>query len=280
MIASKDIFSLVNVDEVGIHTARVGPFLLKTTFLPAYRPDGQTLRMAALVGGARFQLAGRAVGPAAIEQLPREERLRAVGLGRVLVALNRVNTGVDGLDLIMPAGDAEELKSGMLGAVIDASGDPIACADSEPARLVCELPSPDQVGLENLARFAAECRRRDVGVAMRGFAGSQAAIEAVRAIGPQIVSIDMRWFRLVASMAQAARLLPPLFRSLRAMGVRVHIGGLDDTSLVGAALTSGADLLSGAALAAPVAAGARLGPAAIAADDYRRTSDNVVQLFG
>ncbi|MEX0955970.1 MAG: EAL domain-containing protein [Rhizobiaceae bacterium] len=280
MIASEDIFALVNVDEVGIHTAHVGPFVLKSTFLPVYENEGDELRMAALVGGARFQLAGRAVDAAAVEQLPSQERERAVELGRVLVALNRGNTGVDGLDVIMPSGDGDEMKAGPLGAVLDAGYSQIACADFDPARLVCELPSADRTGLGSLARNAAECRRRNVGVALRGFAGTQAAIEAVRAIRPEIVAIDPRWFRQVAAMTQSARLLPPLFGSLRTMGAQVHVGGLDNPSLVSAAMTAGADLLSGSALAGPVLAGAFLKPMSILAEDFRRAADNIVPLFG
>ena len=280
MIASGDIFTLVNVDEVGIHTAHVGPFVLKSTFMPVYRVSGAELRMAALVGGARFQLAGRAVDAAAVEQLPSQERARAVELGRVLVALNRGNTGVDGLDVIMPSGDSDEMKAGSLGTVLDAGSDQVPLADFEPARLVCELPPADRTGLGSLARHAAECRRRNVGVALRGFAGTQAAMEAVRAIRPEIVAIDIRWFRQVVAMAQAARLLTPLFGSLRSMGARVHVGGLDNSSLVGAAMTAGADLLSGSALAGPLLAGAYLKPMSIPTEDFRRAADNIVPLFG
>ena len=280
MIASEDIFTFVNVDEVGIHTAHVGPFVLKTTFLPVYRLSGDELQMAALVGGARFQLAGRAVDAATVEQLPQAERARAVELGRVLVALNRGNTGIDGLDVIMPSGDSEEMKAGPLGAVLDAGNDQVPWADFEPARLVCELPPADRTGLGSLARHAAECRRRNVGVALRGFAGTQAAMDAVRAIRPEIVAIDIRWFRQVVAMAQAARLLAPLFGSLRSMGARVHVGGLDNPSLVSAAMTAGADLLSGSALAGPLLAGAHLKPTSIPAQTFRRGADNIVPLFG
>lgn len=275
-----NVFPFVRVDEVGIHTAQIGPFLLKSTFLPVYRLTGNELRMAAVVGGARFQIAGRAVAPSAIEQLPREERVRAVELGRVLVALNRGNTGRDGLDIVMPGGDAEELRSGMLGTVLDAGEERIAMADIPPARLVCELPPPDQAGLEGLARFAAECRRRNVGVAIRGFAGSEAAMDAARALGPEIITIDGRWFRQIAGMPAAARLLPPFFRGLHGGGARVHIGGLDDAALVGQALQAGANLVSGAALAAPLSAGAHLGPTQISAEAFERRTDNVVPLFG
>lgn len=277
MNATDDILSLVSVDVVGIHTAQVGPFVLKSTFLPVYRAEEDELRMAALIGGARFQLAGHAVVPSALEQMPAEHRAQAVGLGRALVALNRGNTGVDGLDVIVPASDTE---ADMLDAVLDGGAENVTCADFEPARLVCELPSADQIGLERLARNVASFRRRNVGIAMRGFAGSSAAIEAVRAIRPELVTIETRWFRQVASMAQAACLLPGLFRSLRATGASVHVGGLDNNAQIADALAAGADLLSGPALASPVPAGGFLAPMSLSVEDIQRRANNIVPLFG
>ncbi|MBO6718364.1 MAG: EAL domain-containing protein [Rhizobiaceae bacterium] len=278
MIAARDIISLVNVDEVGIHTARIGPFVLKTTFLPVYRAGGGQLRISALLGGARFLLGGEAVGPSAMEQVPPEHRRQALELGRVLVALNRGNTGFDDVPVIMPAGESGETVADALDAILDANAEQLAGSPFEPARLICELPTADQVGLERLARSAAECRRRDIGVALRGFAGSQASIEAVRAIRPEIVAIDPRWFRHVAGMAQAARLLPGLFTSMRAAGAEVHVGGIDNPALKAAAIAAGADLLSGTSLAVPQLSGSMIEPEAIRLE--RATSSaKVVPLF-
>jgi hypothetical protein len=64
------------------------------------------------------------------------------------------------------------------------------------------------------------------------------------------------------------------------MGAQVHAGGLDNASLVGAAMSAGTDLLSGSALAAPLLAGALLKPMTLPAQNFRRAPDNIVPLFG
>jgi hypothetical protein len=279
MIAIGDISSMVAVDEVGIHAARIGPFLLKTTYQPVYRRGERSLHLAAVAGGSRFMLGGRAVAGAAIEQLPAEERDRAARLARALAVLNRVNVGVDGVAVIIPAGEGDGFDPGELETLLEDRDMLARYSDFEPARLICELPSPDSASLEELARQAAAWRRRDVGIALAAFSGSPAAIEAVRALRPEIVAVDTGWFRRIAAKAQAAQLLPSLFRSLRAVGAKVLVDRLDDAPLLAAALSAGADLLSGTVLARPVLAGTVLGEKPLPLETLPKPGDNIVPLF-
>ena len=275
----EDILSMIDVDQVGIHSARFGALSVRAFFKPVYCSDGTDLHLTMLVGEARVQLSAPG-GKAADFHSSLNELARAGDLGRALIALNRANTGLGGLSLVLPACSQDEIESGVLAAVLDAEDELAAHDGFQPAKLICELPSPDTTCLADIGRYAAACRRRGLGVALGRFNGTQAAIEAARAVCPQIVSIDAGWFNRVTRSDQAARLLKPLFRSMRAIGARVHVGGLNTPIQVTAAYDAGADLYSGRALAASMPAGAFLKPSSVPLSTYTGRAYNVVQLFG
>jgi EAL domain-containing protein (putative c-di-GMP-specific phosphodiesterase class I) len=274
----EDILSVIEVDQLGVHSARFGALSVRAHFRPIYEADGDELRMTALMGEARVQLNGLGRGAADFHDGV-AEIARVAGLGRALIALNRANTGIDGLSIIIPSANSEDMDDGMLGAVLDAS-DELAClGDVAPARLICELPAPESTGMAEIGRYASSCRRRGVGVALGRFDGSAAAIEVARAVCPEIVSIDAGWFKRVTGSNQAARLLKPLFRAIRGQGTRVHVGALTNPAHVAEAREAGADLYSGRALAGSMPAGAFLKPLSIPLETFAWRGENVVQLF-
>lgn len=273
------ISPLIEVDALGIYTARLGTLLVKAYFRPVYEIDGAELRMAALVGEARIQLVQGCSNAADFQNDVREIG-KAAGIGRALVALNRGNTGVSGLSLIVPAGNHDEIENGLLASALGAEGELALIDDFKPAGLICELPSPEFVDIPDIGRYAAACRRLGAGVSLGRFNGSPAAIEAVRSICPDIVSLDMSWFNQVAASSQARKLLKPLFRSLRATGARVHAGGLNTNSQVASAFEAGADLYCGRVLATSLPAGAYLKPSSVPLSTYIGVRSKVVQLFG
>lgn len=277
-MATERISSLIEVDALGIYTARLGTLSVKAYFRPVYKVDGAELRMAALMGEARVQLSRSCSNAAAFHDDVREIG-KAAGIGRALVALNRGNTGVGGLAVIVPAGSQDEIEDGLLAHALHAKDELALFDEFEPARPICELPSAEIADLADIGRYAAACRRLGAGVSLGRFNGSPAAIEAVRAVCPEIVSLDMSWFNRVAASGQASKLLKPLFRSLRAAGARVHAGGLTSSAQVAAACDAGADLYCGRVLAASLPAGAFLKPPSVPLSAHTGGRHNVVQLF-
>ena len=254
MTGAGDITSALFPDEAGIWAGKIGPFVIKTTYRPVFRFDDGHLHITGMRGDARFTLAGQAVGPAAVEQLPAQERRFVSELVCALAALNRGNVGADCAFVTTPLANAGNFDSGGLRAMLELRETAPALHDHEAADLLCDLPCDAEAG--RIARYAEACRSNGIGILLRGFAGSPEAVECARATRPEVVDIDPDWLFRATRLSRAADLLPSLFRSLRSAGATVHVGGIAKLPQIEGALRCGANLVSGSLLAQPALAGA------------------------
>lgn len=236
-------------DEVGIAYGRFGDLVLKSSYQPLYCIEGDWLQpfgVEALVTGLRDGVAVRADAILGLAEGERREALER--LCRTLHVRNHHAMGLPGMQLFFnadpgfTAGDVEHLAWMLAEEGI------------APEIVTCEIT--EQAGSDaRLRALAGELRAAGLRVAVDDFGAGHSTAARVRALRPDTVKVDAKWFRSVVARSDALRLLPTLFARLSDLGCSILVEGIETPRQLIAAAEAGADLLQGYLLARPALAG-------------------------
>ncbi|WP_309083161.1 EAL domain-containing protein [Chelativorans sp.] len=243
------------VDEVGIETGRYGPYHLKTLYQPIYRNTREGLKPCGVEGLAGPQREGQPVATRAFfaDVAATEDRLFVENLCQTLHVRNYPNTGVDGLMLFIKHYANADLGLDAALAHVDEMVKFLADVSVDPALLVCEIAETADEGL--MTELAAELRKHRIRIAVDDFGVGRSTLSRVRLLNPEVVKVDGGWFRRIAEVAMAAKLLNSLVDALQREGREVLIQGIETAAQLRVAMGTGADFLQGYLLGRPKLAG-------------------------
>jgi len=280
MIRPTYVNDAINIDEVGIQTGWYGRFQLKSAYQPVFLHRSGVLHPFAVEGLIRPFVEGRPVAASELfEAVPPEDRLTIETLCRALHLRNHHNIGVPGLELFFnfnphihdDIDKAIELLAIMARRLVE--------IDLDIRLLVCEITEAAALDRDTFIRLAAEMRRIGMRLAIDDFGSGHSTLERVDMIEPDIVKIDGSWFRRVVDAPGASRLLANLIAGFQRGGAGVLVEGIETPDQLTVALESGADYVQGYLLGRPKLAGTIFDTAPKLVEQFRRRTNNVVQLF-
>ncbi|WEX11198.1 EAL domain-containing protein [Chelativorans sp. AA-79] len=276
---ARRIDDAINVDEVGIETGRYGPYYLKTLYQPIFCNTADGLQPCGVEGLAGPQREGQPVATRAFfaDVAAAEDRLFVENLCHTLHLRNYPNIGVDGLMLFVKhyANADFGLKAAKAQvADIAAFLDEISV---DPALLVCEIAETADEGL--MTQIAAELRKHRIRIAVDDFGVGRSTLSRVRLLDPEVVKIDGGWFRRIAEVAMAAKLLNSLVDALQREGRQVLIQGIETAAQLRVAMQAGADFVQGYLLGRPKLAGSIFDLNPLHIEGLFASGERVVPLF-
>ncbi|WP_163267871.1 EAL domain-containing protein [Chelativorans alearense] len=267
------------VDEVGIETGRYGPYFVKTMYQPVFRNTEGELVPCGVEGLAGPHKDGRPVSTRAFfaDVTAADDTLFVENLCHTLHLRNYPNIGADGLMVFIKHYASADF--GLQTALDQVDGmmrflDEIAV---DPALVVCEIAETADEGL--MMDIAAELRRNRIRVAVDDFGVGRSTLTRVRLLDPEVVKIDGGWFRRIAKVAVATRLLTSLVDALRREGRLVLIQGIETPAQLRVAIETGADLMQGYLLGQPKIAGSLFEAERMDVRNLLAPEDRVVPLF-
>ncbi|HEV7415908.1 MAG TPA: EAL domain-containing protein [Tianweitania sediminis] len=279
MIDATAVSQAILVDEIGLASATFGPFMLKSVFQPIFAAAGDELAPWGAEAKLR-PLRDHLPVPSAMiaESMGGEDVIAFEALCRALHLQNYHMIGVDGLSLFCSV-DARHASSAnraldeleFLSALVHEVGLP-------PHLLVCSLAECEKQEKTVLLRLATAIRLHGFSLGVDDFAAGFPALEQVSFIKPDVVKIDGPWFRRVAGVPRATRLLRPLFSGFQDAGAAVLVDGIETASQLDAALEAGAVLVQGPLLGQPMLAGSLFPAAPIERATLTGPQGNVVRL--
>ncbi len=272
---SKRIDAATMTDEIGIEAGRYGPYVLKTAYQAVFHnaPDGP-----APYGVAGSTIAYRDGQPVSwqsfLEQVPPADHGLIDAISHTLQLRNHRNIGVDGLAIHYRLENRMlEDPAGHIGELMRTLED----FELDPSLLVCELPTyEDEHEPAELAKLLHE---KGIRIAVAGFGTDRAAISRMRLLDPQIVKLDSEWFRRIAEVPMASRLLGSLVGTIQRDGRQVLIADVHKTEHLQSALDAGADFLQGDLLRRALLAGAIFDTECLNVRALLGAEENVVPLF-
>ncbi|MEP9396470.1 EAL domain-containing protein [Mesorhizobium sp. KR2-14] len=273
MTSAAAIRESIVTDEIGIATAVLGPYRLKSVFQPIFSRSGGTLRLTGVQATAATLGNGRPIGSGAdLAVATTREAAMAEPLSLALHLRNYANIGVAGLDLHVDCVSCPgvDLLS-VLTTVPMAGWDDIVLGAE---KLVCEI-APAQS--RDYAFWQAIDDLRWKGVRLAGTFGAERKFPAE--VVPDIVRIDGGWLGKIRTEA-TAQLLVPVISILRRRGAKILIDGIDTAGELQAAVEMDADLYQGSFLARSVPAGGVLDDAPLSLAGLLAGGSNVVALRG
>lgn len=284
--AERDVMGAVTVpgapagsiiaDEIGLETGFHGAYRLKSFYQPVFRVSGESLEPEALDACAKPMLDGQPVETEMFLLSVAPERERQV---RTLCSLLHIGNchqmREDGLSLHLgfeterqSDADAMSHLAFMLAR--------LAQTGVAPQALVCGFRAAPDPLTEVSERLLETMRSSGVRLSVDGFGPGQSALERVEKLRPEIVKIDGGWFRRIAPVAPARRLLAKLVEGLKRQGASVLVKGVETPSQLEAALDAGADLVQGDLLARRAMAGSVQELGLLEIDRFFRDPEKVV----
>lgn len=263
----------ISADEIGIETARLGDFILRSAFQPLYRRNASGLLAVCAEGFLRPFKDGTPMPPRPyLASLPTVERAFAERLAAALHLGNYRHVDPQGLDCVIGVGASRGFAED-LGSLLDRVELPVE-------RITCTFRNLAAFDFEALPGIVRALRGHGLRIALGGIAGEPPPLELIRTVAPNLVRIDGLWFRRVAESEGASRLLPRLVEGFQADGAQVLIEGIETRRQLSAALDAGADLYQGFLLSAPHLAGTASDSAEIAFAEMFAGEAKVIPLFG
>jgi len=274
MTRAAAIREAIVTDEIGIATAVLGPYRLKSVFQPIFSRSGGTLRLTGVQATAATLGNGRPIGSGA-DPAP-AANMDAAGMAEPLsLALhlrNYANIGVAGLDLHVNCVSCPGVDLlAVLTTVPMAGWDDIVLGAE---KLVCEIAPAES---REHAFWQAIDDLRWKGVRLAGTFGAERKFPAE--VVPDIVRIDGGWLGKIRTEA-TAQLLVPVISILRRRGAKILIDGIDTAVELQAAVEMDADLYQGSFLARSIPAGGVLDEAPLSLAGLVAGGTNVVALRG
>lgn len=244
-------------DEIGIEYAIHDGFRLRSAYQPIFAPRGGLLRMVAVEAVVEAHRRGGSVLPGVfLDTIEPDERLYIEALCRTLHLRNFRNLALEGVRLFfgfdVDLGDDD----GWVVSELRQMAGRLEELGLHPGMLRCQVDARRDDDADAVRDAVREMRASGMGVALAGFGvaeGGEAMLDLVR---PDIVRIDGPLFALLCSYPAAGRLFGRLVSMLQAGGAEVFVEGIETPRQLKVALEAGADLLQGALLSKPLAAGA------------------------
>jgi len=255
----------LDLDEVGIASARFDDYRLKTTHQPIFRHDNDVLTPfgveARLVAEKPDEVATAPID--FFDALPAERRSFAEALCRRLHVENVRNIGVfepSDFDTYLTIDPRPETEGGAIAEVASL----IRLLNEQgvdPLTVICEIGDAGGRDIKALVALAAELRGAGIRVAIAELRVGQPEIDRVAAVDPDIIKIDGNWFRSMHDTAETAKLLPAVVSAFSSLGpARIFVQGIETPAELEAALRAHADYVQGIALAPPALAGVVFDP--------------------
>jgi EAL domain-containing protein (putative c-di-GMP-specific phosphodiesterase class I) len=264
---------VISADEIGIETARLGEFILRSGFQLVYRRSEGKLHAAFAEGFLRPFDRGTPVPPRPyLASLAADERAVAERMAAALHLGNYRHVDPAGLDCIIGIGCSQGFAAdlaGLLGRI-----------ELPRNRITCTFRNLAAFEPEALPGIVDTLRVHGLRVALGGLAGEPPPLDLIRRLAPDIVRLDGLWFRRVAESESASRLLPRLVEGFQSAGAQVLIEGIETRRQLSAALDAGADLHQGFLLSAPQLAGTAADSCEIEFAEIFAGEAQVIPLFG
>jgi EAL domain-containing protein (putative c-di-GMP-specific phosphodiesterase class I) len=256
MITPEEIDAALQVDEVGIETARYRDYLLKSAYQPIYRREGDELRPVAVEGLARPFREGAAIPPLRFfSTVPPQDRFFVESVCRALHLRNYRNLGVEGLGLFFNFDQTSQATIGRSLEQIAHMAKRLREIGFDPSLLVCEITETETLDRELLLGMTRAFRAIGARIAVDDFGAGYSTLDRILLVAPDFIKFDGAWFRQIAADGNALRLLAMLIEGLRSHGGEVLIEGIETPAQLAAALGAGADLVQGYLLARPALVG-------------------------
>ncbi|WP_349365401.1 MAG: EAL domain-containing protein [Nitratireductor rhodophyticola] len=242
-------------DEIGLETGVYGVYRLRSLYQPVFRissgrliPEGLEASVLPLVDftPVKPEVLFSSVDDAAEEELQSLCNLMHIG--------NHLHTGQESLSLHLPFGPAL-LRGPKALDYLALAFARLAETAVSPRSLVFCVSGTGPDDKEISSRFIETIRSAGVRIAVDGFGAQPDVLETVDRVQPDIVNVDGSWFRRVANITSAVRLMRQMAENLQRSGIKVSIKGLEDPVHLLAAMSIGADLVQGDLLARPMEAG-------------------------
>lgn len=263
----------ISADEIGIETARLGEFILRSGFQLVYRRSEGKLHAAFAEGFLRPFNRGTPMPPRPyLASLAADGRAIAERLAAALHLGNYRHVDPAGLDCIIGIGASQGFAED-LGTLLGRAGLPAH-------RITCTFRNLAAFEEAALPGIVETLRLHGLRIALGGLAAEPPPLELIRHLAPDIVRLDGLWFRRVAESEGASRLLPRLVEGFRSAGAQVLIEGIETRRQLSAALDAGADLYQGFLLSAPQLAGTAADSPEIELADIFAGEAKVIPLFG
>jgi EAL domain-containing protein (putative c-di-GMP-specific phosphodiesterase class I) len=263
----------ISADEIGIETARLGDFILRSAFQPVYQRNAGGLLAVCAEGFLRpFRNATPMPPRPYLASLPAEDRAVAERLAAALHLGNYRHVDPQGLDCVIGVGASPGFADD-LGKLLDR-------AELTRGRITCTFRNLAAFDFEALPGIAQTLRQHGLRIALGGIAGEPPPLELISSVAPNLVRIDGLWFRRVAESEGASRLLPRLVEGFQADGAQVLIEGIETRRQLSAALDAGADLYQGFLLSPPQLAGTATDASQIDFAEMFAGEAKVIPLFG
>lgn len=250
------IAASISHEEDGPSVAQFNAHVLRSAYQPIYRPRSGRMTVAGSRGLVRPVRGGRPSVPVRLfDRLNAEDRLRLECLCRALHVVNLPHCDLEtaALSLRIDASDKDDFGTAL--ALLRTAVTELENEGYDPPRITCELGC----GAEEASRQRTDAvRRHGFRVALRDFGPDIAGVDIARVAMPDYVRIDGAWFRQVARMPEALKLLASVISVLHADGIEVLADGIETALELEAALEIDADLFQGFLFSPPVLAGARV----------------------
>ncbi len=242
----------ISIDEIGVHTGRYGPYFLRSAYQPIYCIADGKLIPRSVEGLIKVQGENGPVPPVRFfESVDIEDRLFIESMCRALHLRNFHHVQTQGMKLFFnfnPTSNAN-LKRSLVELQYMMTRLPILGID--PVDLVCEITESHAFDSGTLRGLVKEFRRNGIRIAVDDYGTEFSNIERVEAISPDIVKFDGEWFRQLASVPSAQRLIDSMVRNFTIRGVNVLIEGIETPEQLSAAIDAGAGQVQGFLLAEP-----------------------------
>ncbi len=269
------------VDEIGLESGIYGSYRLRSSYQPIFERRGALLFPFAVEALALPYLAGQPVpAEAFLAELPADDRLLVESVWRALHVRNHRNIGVDELQLFFnydPQADADVEK--FLTDLRFMAGR-LAEVELDPKLLVCEIAQTAAPDTRLLVELAEEMRRRGLRLAVDDFGAGHSTLERVSLLKPEIVKIDGAWFRALCREPAAIKLFGSVVAGFQRGDAKVLVGGIEEPSHLGHALSAGADFFQGSFLASAAPVGTVFDETPLVIDEKLKLDPKVAPLFG
>jgi EAL domain-containing protein (putative c-di-GMP-specific phosphodiesterase class I) len=244
----------ISIDEIGVQTARIRNFQLRSFYQPIFQCHRHSLEICAVEHATKVFRAGEPCGDQEfLASLNDDERQIAKDADAMLETANFSNMGLEGLGLLMrcAANDgAVERRLADFRGMNRMLGE-LGLAAPRFGCAMLDLGNADVSRVE----FLAETLRTDgVLVALDNFGDEPRVMEVLPRIAPDIVRISARFFADICRNSATISLFRALVGTMRNDGITVLVKGIENADQLRIALGAGADQVQGRFLAdfAPV----------------------------